>query len=197
MSAQDRRAILRILVGMKNLSNAPVNDRINKLNEQLRVAINLTRTITHALRNTTTAGTQVQLKLLSEIKVLLRFGKKRATWFYSRLSALYSALETYKSRQNQVDRTLLHYTVPGYTYQVAARVGIALLWIRKVIEELDRILNAVLEDTVDITLALPRGLTMHIHSIKSILLGLLKEANSKYPTLSRHQGTANCHQSRR
>lgn len=55
-----------------------------------------------------------------------------------------SALETYKYRQYQFDRALIHCAVPGDAYQVAARMGIALLWIRNVIKELHRILNAVL-----------------------------------------------------
>lgn len=88
MSTQDRHAILRILVGMGSLNNAVINDRVDKLIQQFSVAINLTRTIAHVLSTTTTADTQAQLKLRSEIKVLLRFGKKRATWFYGRLPAL-------------------------------------------------------------------------------------------------------------
>lgn len=86
---------------MGNLRNAPVNARVDELIQKLRGAINpTTRVIIHALATTTAdTGTEARLDLLSEIKVLLKFGKRRAVWFYGRLPAIYSALETYKSRQ--------------------------------------------------------------------------------------------------
>lgn len=89
--------------------------------KKLHGPINLTHRNIHAL--TTTAadtGIEVQLNLLSEIKVLLKFGKKRAVWLYGRLPALYSALETYKSREYQVDHS--NNMILGDRYQVVAGV---------------------------------------------------------------------------
>ena len=78
---------------MGNLSNAPVNARVDELIQKLHGAINLTRRIIHALATTTAdTGVGAQLNLLSEIKVLLKTGKKRAVRFYGRLPAIYSAL---------------------------------------------------------------------------------------------------------
>ena len=54
---------------MGDLSNAPFNDRVDKLNQHLHVASNLARTIAHILSNATAVDTQAQLKLLSELEI--------------------------------------------------------------------------------------------------------------------------------
>lgn len=190
MSAEDRRAILRILVNMGNLSNGPVNARVNELIQKLRGAINLTRRIIDALATTTTdnTGTEAQLNLLLEIKVLLKFGKKRAVWFYGRLPAIYSALEIYKSRQYQADTS--NNVIPNDRYQVAARARTAVLWIDDLTKDLNHILVAVRNNNVRSLQAvsgLSEGPLWKLRDIKTVLLLLLHEVNSEYIS-SRYQG---------
>lgn len=170
---------------MGDLSNASVNARVDELTQKLRGAINLTRGIIHTLATTAVdTGTEAQLNLLSEIKVLLKFGKKRAVWFYGRLPAIYSALETYKSRQYQADSS--NNVISGDSYQVAARVRTAVLWIEDLTKDLNHILVAIRNNSVDSLQAapgLPGGPLGKLRDIKTVLLPLLHEVNSKWPSL--------------
>lgn len=167
---------------MGNLSNASVNARVDELIRKLRGAINFTHGIIHALPTTIAdTGTEAQLNLLSEIKVLLKFGKKRAVWFYGRLPAIYSALETYKSRQYRADRS--NDVIPDGRYQVAARVRTAVLWIGDLTKDLNHILIAVRNNDVGSLQAVPGlsgGPLGELRNIKTVLLLLLHEVNSEY-----------------